>query len=854
MSAEMQSLMGGGSQQSTPWPKIFGGAGLVTAGLAAGAGLMYGLDHFTTVMGAPKMAPPPGGDPFSEDRQCGTPESFDWQDVSTIDDGVRIALKKSLKLLDLERKSCELGAMPALPFTAAQFEDGQKDDGTYVHAHHKFTPSCEEETYKLHMFIPAEKPEDKETSVIVHLFHTIQDDRWEVLKSEPSACDIRVGTPAAPDVRSTDGQDAKEFAKFAVTELQFQQKMKGCLAKDGKLELLGIKGATSRVENGILMDMLLNLKSSPPTGDATEATVKVTVESVCGRTETGTCVKELMIPDPEEDVCSIMTNSEKSARLLMSANRLGDVQPDPTDVKLARRKDLFTLRHLRTGDRPGMRDRYIQSGDVPKTWDPRDEDCHKKVHMYNQGSCGSCYAQSVAAMMGIRKCNVDKGLNGGAKRMLLEKANNTVLKVAKESAVRELSDTCEDNSLWTDISGDGCDWYGKNDPACKKYKDYGQKSHCPKTCDSCPVAPGDTSRDPWNSAWYQYMPNAGEIAKCDLKTGDPNGCDGGSAWSTWEKYLRLTTKELVVMGAKCQPYDLKCWSSSGVVNPETGGSCTGYGGYELWHKPCSCIGTSERPTEYICPTAAPSSQCGFPAPVAMFSLKTSGLSSANRVLNIQRHIHEYGPVYISFAVTSDFMNWDWNSKPIYTGGSGAEGGHAVMAVGWGNQGSTDYWILRNSWDAYWADGGYCKFKRGVNLDDIESRGIAAAMPVEGFEDSSSPYCDVKKGSRSWSWSGAKLVRYEWIGTFRCDKAGSVGFWMSKHGNHGSLPHFKTVDVKKDEDFELRYPLQCHGYGLSDDDLDVIYEITDGNGNKAEFNHDVNIPAIAGMTSLDDYYC
>ena len=72
------------------------------------------------------------------------------------------------------------------------------------------------------------------------------------------------------------------------------------------------------------------------------------------------------------------------------------------------------------------------------------------------------------------------------------------------------------------------------------------------------------------------------------------------------------------------------------------------------------------------------------------------------------------------------MHWKWAQNPVYTGGSTVEGGHAVTAVGWGTLGNTDYWILRNSWGADWADHGYAKLKRGVNLDGIECS-TAASM-------------------------------------------------------------------------------------------------------------------------------
>ena len=34
--------------------------------------------------------------------------------------------------------------------------------------------------------------------------------------------------------------------------------------------------------------------------------------------------------------------------------------------------------------------------------------------------------------------------------------------------------------------------------------------------------------------------------------------------------------------------------------------------------------------------------------------------------------------------------------------------HAIQAVGWGNDGTQDYYIVRNSWSTTWGDNGYIK--------------------------------------------------------------------------------------------------------------------------------------------------
>ena len=46
------------------------------------------------------------------------------------------------------------------------------------------------------------------------------------------------------------------------------------------------------------------------------------------------------------------------------------------------------------------------------------------------------------------------------------------------------------------------------------------------------------------------------------------------------------------------------------------------------------------------------------------------------------------------------------------------GGHAVRILGWGEEGGKPYWLVANSWNRDWGDGGYFKILRGncgINL-------------------------------------------------------------------------------------------------------------------------------------------
>jgi cathepsin B len=55
------------------------------------------------------------------------------------------------------------------------------------------------------------------------------------------------------------------------------------------------------------------------------------------------------------------------------------------------------------------------------------------------------------------------------------------------------------------------------------------------------------------------------------------------------------------------------------------------------------------------------------------------------------------------------------------------GGHAVEFVGYGTQGSQEYWLVKNSWGTTWGEQGYFQILRGVNECGIESNCYLASL-------------------------------------------------------------------------------------------------------------------------------
>lgn len=76
-----------------------------------------------------------------------------------------------------------------------------------------------------------------------------------------------------------------------------------------------------------------------------------------------------------------------------------------------------------------------------------------------------------------------------------------------------------------------------------------------------------------------------------------------------------------------------------------------------------------------------------------------------------------GPLYVAFTVYADFETYKSGVYKHTTGGF--LGGHAVEMIGWGTENGEDYWLIKNSWNEEWGDGGLFKIARGVNECGIE---------------------------------------------------------------------------------------------------------------------------------------
>ena len=63
--------------------------------------------------------------------------------------------------------------------------------------------------------------------------------------------------------------------------------------------------------------------------------------------------------------------------------------------------------------------------------------------------------------------------------------------------------------------------------------------------------------------------------------------------------------------------------------------------------------------------------------------------------------------------------WDMSGMYKHTTGS-AIGSHALKLIAGGVGGGKNYWLVKNSWNEEWGDGGTFKIKAGTNECGIEA--------------------------------------------------------------------------------------------------------------------------------------
>lgn len=82
-------------------------------------------------------------------------------------------------------------------------------------------------------------------------------------------------------------------------------------------------------------------------------------------------------------------------------------------------------------------------------------------------------------------------------------------------------------------------------------------------------------------------------------------------------------------------------------------------------------------------------------------------------------LYNHGPVSVAFEVVDGFRDYKTGVyKSTVCKDTTEDVNHAVVAVGYGTENGTPYWLVKNSWGTDWGDEGYFKIERGTNMCGI----------------------------------------------------------------------------------------------------------------------------------------
>ena len=174
---------------------------------------------------------------------------------------------------------------------------------------------------------------------------------------------------------------------------------------------------------------------------------------------------------------------------------------------------------------------------------------------------------------------------------------------------------------------------------------------------------------------------------------------------------------------------LKWMDTTGVVTGEDfydvgdGKSCKPY-----TLQPCAhhVPATSKYP---VCPSAEYAVKCdktcsetGYSTSYANDKVKGAKTAACYTIAQMMTALQK-GPLSVAFTVYADFPTY---KSGVYKHTTGAAlGGHAVEVIGYGTDATAgDYWVVKNSWNEQWGDGGTFKIARGNNECGIESQASA----------------------------------------------------------------------------------------------------------------------------------
>jgi C1A family cysteine protease len=123
-------------------------------------------------------------------------------------------------------------------------------------------------------------------------------------------------------------------------------------------------------------------------------------------------------------------------------------------------------------------------------------------------------------------------------------------------------------------------------------------------------------------------------------------------------------------------------------------------------------------TEQAYPYTAKDGTCKKTSCTASVDSKIGGYKDVTHTENALGAAVDGQPV--SVAIEADQSGFQLYKSGVFCGVCGTNLDHGVLAVGYGSEGTTDYWKVKNSWGTSWGEQGYIRMCRNSNKCGISN--------------------------------------------------------------------------------------------------------------------------------------